>query len=639
MYQFAQKKSLVVVIAAALLVLSITTVTGYAQSEAVGDRVVRGTQGMVATAHPLASEAAIEMLKQGGNAVDAAVAAAFTVGVVEPDGSGIGGGGGMVIYLNDTKESHYISYYHRAPGNIGQIQFDSQADRHTAKAVLVPGTVAGLVEALERFGSLPLAAVLEPAIRYARDGFEIDNTLATLILDNTDWMVEMGVTAEVFLDDGFPMMEGDLLQQPELAETLTLIAQNGREGFYGGPVADAMAEQMQAGGGVLSLDDLKNYEVVHSQPLEGDYRGFKVLSADAPQSGSTVIQALNMLENADLQSMGHFSESALTLHLMTETFRRAYADRWGFMGDPAMSYVPIRGLISKRHARERFAGINRYQAEPANYRLTGLGNPVKFDKAGDMSEAVGPNASKTEDKWGDGDDDGHSSYDSWGEDLFDSYGARKKKVKRPHKDGEAASDSASEDFDDFEDEEEFDGHTTHLSVIDKDGNAVALTQTLGTFFGSGQMVKGILLNCGMTNYSKTADVNLVRANGVPRSSIAPTIVLRNDEPFIVVGSPGASRIICTVIELLVDIIDFKMDILQANTAPRFYCQKFADYLHLEAGIKPEVQTKLKNMGHTVRSYETLDLFFGGAQLIMVDTTSGMYYGSADPRRGGVAIGY
>ena len=637
MIQFVQKNPRLTALVTAWVLITTVFTAAQAQSVATGEGVATGHQGMVATAHPLASEAAIEILKRGGNAVDAAVAAAFAVGVVEPDGSGIGGGGGMVIYLNGPKIAHYIDYYQSAPQRVGEMSFDSEADRHTAKAVLIPGEVAGLVTALEKFGTLPLPVVLEPAIRYARDGFEIDGTLARLILDNADWLAEMGPAGDVFLEDGFPRMEGDLLVQAELAETLTLVARNGRDGFYSGPVAEAIVRELQAGGGVISVEDMAARDAEVLEPLKGTYRGFTVLSANAPQSGSTVIEILNMLEYVDLGAMGHYSESAPTLHIMAESFRRAYADRFSFMGDPHMTVVPVRGLISKALAWERFNDINQYRAEPANYRSTAPGNPFRYNRVEDATAKVAKEHS-AEEAWDDSDDDGKSSYDSWGEDLFDSYGAKKHKAKKANKPVKGSADSTFDDDNDL-DEEEFDGHTTHLSVIDKDGNAVSLSQTLGTFFGSGQMIKGVLLNCSMTNYSTTSDPNLARPGSIPRSSISPTIVLHDDEPFLVVGSPGAGRIICTVVEVLVNMIDFGMDVLEANLAPRFYCQKFEDNLHLEAGISEDVEKKLEAMGHPVRTYAAPDLFFGGVQAIQVDTLTGVYYGSADPRRGGRAIGY
>ena len=338
-----------------------------------------GKNGMVATAHPLASEAAIEMLKKGGNAVDAAVAAAFTIGVVEPDGSGIGGGGGMVIYLNKEKKSIFINYYGRSSENASTIDFRSSRDGYTAKAIGVPGTVAGLLLAHEKFGKLPLKKILEPAIRYAKKGFPIDGTLAKLILDNVSNIMKDSVTASVFLQDGFPRMEGELLVQKSLAEVLRTIEKKGKEGFYKGKYAEEFVKGIKKRGGVLTLNDFATYEAEIGQPLEGSYRGYNILTANIPQSGISIIQGLNMLENYDLKASGHFSESAKTLHIIAETEKLIYADRNEFVGDPNFVKVPVKGLISKEYAKVRFDSINQNKLYPPTYRAAKFGDPSFFN--------------------------------------------------------------------------------------------------------------------------------------------------------------------------------------------------------------------------------------------------------------------
>jgi gamma-glutamyltranspeptidase/glutathione hydrolase len=537
-----------------------------------------GKNGMVATAHPLASAAAIEMLKSGGNAVDAAVAAAFTIGVVEPDGSGIGGGGGMVIYLNKGKKSFFINYYGRSSENAQGIDFKSSRDSYTAKAIGVPGTVAGLLLAHEKFGTLPLRKILEPAINHAENGFAIDGTLAKLILDNVENIMKDSVTASVFLQDGFPRMEGDLLVQKDLAKVLKTIAEKGRDGFYKGQYAEEFVKGIQKRGGVLTQKDFSTYKAKLTQPLAGSYRGYNIITANIPQSGISLIQGLNMLENYDLKSSGHFSESAKTLHIIAETEKLIYADRLEFVGDPGFAKIPVKGLTSKEYAKIRFNSINQNKLDPPTYREAKSGDPSVFE--GNVK-------------------------------------------KRPVPELEPAG-----------------GHTTHLSIIDKDGNAVSLTQTLGLFFGSGQMVSGVLFNNAMTNFSYTkGSINYIQNSKECRSSISPTIIMKNGSPFLILGSPGASRITCTVLELVVNVIDFGMDVNQANLAPRFYCQKLEDFIHIESGIKPEVIAELERMGHKIKVYEGIDLFFGGAQMIYVDPVTHEFFGSADKRRGGLAIGY
>jgi gamma-glutamyltranspeptidase/glutathione hydrolase len=577
--------------------------------------------GVAATAHPLASEAAIEMLSRGGNAVDAAVAAAFAIGVVEPDGSGLGGGGGMLVYLHDRRETIYINYYHRAPADPGAASYVSSRDRDTAKSALVPGTVAGLCLALEKYGTLPLAEVLEPAIRYARDGFAVDATLAGLLLDFTDVMARRPDLAEVFLVEGFPKMEGDTLKQSKLARTLELIAQNGRDGFYKGETARALVERVTAEGGAMALADLEGYEAEISQPVRGTYRGYEIVSAPAPHSGATLIEIMNMIEQIDLDPKVHFTQSAETMHMLAEIFRRAYADRSQYLADPGFVRVPEAGLISKAYASEVLSGINPYRADPRNYRDTPYGSPLKFDGRAGTKEIPQPEQRKR--AWGDGDDDDPGLNEDSG-DPFDRWKDKPKKngdkseVQVP----EAAFEGAS---------------TTHISVIDANSNMVTLTQTLGNFWGSKTMVNGILLNNGRVNFSTASAINVIEPNKRPRSSITPTLLFRNGSPAFALGSPGAGRIIAVLAQVIMNLVDYGMDAQAANDAPRFFCQKFDDHLSIESRIDRAVADKLSGMGHSVRVLGDMDLFFGGVQIAGIRPGTGELVGSADPRRGGNAL--
>ena len=532
-----------------IFTLLILTISGFNSISIARDTPV-GENGMIATAHPLASEAAIEMLKSGGNAIDAAVAAAFTIGVVEPDGSGLGGGGGMVIYLKEKNESYYINYYARASERGSESGYSGSKDAHTAKAICVPGTVAGLTMALEKFGTLPLDKILEPAIRYASEGFEIDATLATLILDNIETVLADEETMNIFCEDEFPRMEGDRIVQKELAKTLSIIAKDGKKGFYESAVTESMVQGINNRGGVLTLKDFSSYKAQFTCPLYGTYCGYDILAANTPQSGLCLIEALNILENYNLSDAPHYSESAKVLHFIAETERFVYADRTAYLGDPKVADVPVGGLISKEYAKKRFNEINQERLDPPAYRDVKEGDPFNF---------------------------------------------RKDKLNR------------------IEDETNslHDGHTTHLSVIDKEGNCVALTQTLGLFFGSGQTVNGVLFNCAMTNFSyrNKSSINLFKDSKQSRSSIMPTIILKDGEPFLVVGSPGAARIITTMIEVVINMINYEMNVEDANLAPRFFVRDSEDFLYMESGIKPDVREELKEMGHTIRVYEGIDLFF------------------------------
>lgn len=576
--------------------------------------LVSGENGMVATAHPLATQVAIEILQEGGNAIDAAVAAAFAIGVVEPDGSGIGGGGGMVVFMNEENKSYYIDYYATSPSKTPN-RFEASKSRHTGIPICVPGTVAGLTFAHEKFGSLPLSRLLQPAIRMAEQGFPIDATLGTLILDNTEILGIDKNTAAVFLDGDFPKMEGEILIQKDLAATLKEISEKGRDGFYKGAIAESMVAGIKERGGTVSLKDLENYQVKISDPLYGTYRGFDVLGAQAPQSGASIIQGLNILENVNLEELGHYTENSKTLHIIAETFRKVYTDRYYFIGDPEYSNVPINGIISKDYAKSRFDAINQFYPDPPRYRDTEMGTPAKYEKSKDK-------VVKSNRQYDFSDEDDDFSFNDF--DEFDSWDKNKSSF--------TLVDSVYEDV-------EFDGSTTHLSVVDKHGNAVSLTQTLGTFFGSAQTVNGILFNNAMANFSSSDNPNILRKNKTPRSSISPTIILKDGNPYIVIGTPGGSRIIATVLQVIVNIVDFEMNVEEANRAPRFFTQKWEDYLHVESGVGEDIIDELNKMGHSVRVHEGTDLFFGGVQMIFVDPETGKYYGSADIRRGGNAIGY
>ncbi|MBU1101794.1 MAG: gamma-glutamyltransferase [Bacteroidetes bacterium] len=523
-----------------------------------------GKNGMVSTAHPLATETALRILKEGGNAIDAAVAAAFAIGVVEPDGSGLGGGGCMTIYLKDLNETHYINYYQKAPGLVDEIEYSRKIDKLNAKTALVPGTTAGLITALENYGTLDLSSVTKDAVRYAANGFEIDNTLAGIILDNLEVLQQYKETSDIFLPDGFPLMEGDTLKQSKLANTLKVIAAEGKEGFYDCYIATQIVNAINEAGNKFSLEDLKNYNVKVTDALKGTYRGYEIFSANAPQSGATIIQTMNMLEEIDFKELGHFTESAEVLHLMSEVFLRSYADRYFNVGDPDFSELPLELLTSKSFAKERFLTIDKSKTGEAGYRKTPEG---------------------------------------------------------------------------FSIEKEEQGHTTHISIIDKDGNMVSLTQTLGTFFGCGFSVEGILFNSSYANFSSKAEVNKMGAGRQPRSTIAPTIILKDGKPFMCLGTPGGGRIIATLSEIMVNVIDFGMNAEEANQAPRFYCQVNDDFLNLEGRISEPIRAELENKGHHLKLYEDFDLFFGGAQFIIVDWDNHEYFGTADKRRGGMALGY
>ena len=536
---------------------------------------VEGEHGLVSTAHPLASEAALDVLKSGGNAVDAAVAAAFAIGVVEPDGSGLGGGGCMLIYNKEKNKSYYINFYQQASQSIMDVDY-KRSEGLCAKTILVPGNAAGLTTALEKFGSKPLLEVTKYAIKYAEEGFHIDGTLAAIILDNIGTLDRYQATKDVFMPTGFPLMEGDILKQPELASTLKIISENGAKGFYEGEVAEKIVNGIISEGGAITLDDLKSYEAQISEPLQGTYRGYTILSSNVPQSGVALIETMNMLESIDFASMGYYTESAEVVHLMSEVFLRSYSDRYSYVGDPRFSEIPVEGLLSKEFAKSRFDDIDWDKTSPEGYRETPPGNP-------------------------------------WGDNFIEE----------------------KSDLEETEDQ----GHTTQISIVDKDGNMVSLTQTLGTFFGSGYSAAGVIFNSSRINYSSRVEANKMEPGKISRSTISPTFLLKDNKPFLCLGTPGGGRIISTLAEIIVNIVDFGMSAESANQAPRFHCQVNDDYLSLESRFPEEIVKELEAKGHNIKTLGAYDLFFGGAQFIIVDPETGKYYGTADRRRGGVAMGY
>jgi gamma-glutamyltranspeptidase/glutathione hydrolase len=597
-----------------------------------------GKTVMATTAHPLATKAAIEILQQGGNAVDAAVAAAFAIGVVEPDGSGLGGGGGMVVYLAKKQKVVTINYYPRSSSDIMKLNFVPRRDNQSPKAILVPGEVDGLLKALELYGTLPRSIVLAPAIAYAEHGFPVDETLAKIILDNVALLEKKSGTVSLYLRDGFPLAEGDTLKQPALAHTLRMIVEQGRAGFYEGQIAQQMVNEVTENGGAMTLDDLKRDHAVVCEPVTSSYRGFDIVTMDAPLSGPVVLETLNILEQEELNSIGHYSTSGETLHLMAEALLRSSADRLAYVADPDSLPLPIRGLLSKEYAKKRFDDIDRLSTPSSGYRKIKPGDPHPFEES---DQGLQRPLQKRSDN--NGIQDKFNRIDRLPQRL-DRHAFYTMKTAANTGPG---IHSMTRFYDRFQSEAMIesnelsnrDGHTTHLSVVDGDGNAVSLTQTLGTFFGSGLVTAGVLMNNAASNFSTGNSINALTPHKRPRSSISPTIILKDGKLLMTVGSPGAARIVAVIVQLIVNIIDFKMNVDEANNAPRFFCQKMDDVLHLESRIGTEAQTILKKKGHTLQLYGEYDLFFGGAQIILRDTLAGQWLGSADIRRGGAAMGY
>lgn len=536
-------------------------------------REARGLHGMVASAHPLASQVGVDVLMAGGNAVDAAVAVGFALGVVEPNASGIGGGGLMLIWFADSGTVVFIDSREKAPAAAtadmfeldenGKVKPDARGLNpvvHGGRSVAVPGEVAGLLSALDKFGSMSRIQVMQPAIDYAEQGITVSPKLAGIITDNYEALATFPASDKIYLNDGFPKEAGDTLRNPDLAATLSLIALEGRDAFYQGPVAQSIVDAVQADGGLMTMEDLADYDVSYRTPVRSSYRGFDIISAPPPSSGGThVIELLNIMENFDVEEMG--LNSPQSIHAWAEAMKLMYADRAEFMGDSDFIDVPINGLTSKQYARDQFARI-------------------------DMNSVM----------------NGPANGDPW---TVES------------------------------------GSTTHFSVVDSEGNMVAYTKTINHFFASGITTPGtgIILNDQMDDFDKRpGHANSIAGGKRPLSSMSPTLILEDGQPFATIGSPGGSRIITTVAMLISDLIDFDMDIQSAINTPRINNYQSGP-LKIEARIPLDVQNQLLQMGHELDVRKDFDLYFGGAQGVIIDQKSGVLHGGADPRRDGKAIGY
>ncbi|WP_028100897.1 gamma-glutamyltransferase [Pseudoduganella violaceinigra] len=486
--------------------------------------VASGTGGAVATISEPASQAALAILNQGGNAVDAAVAAAAALGVTDPFSCGVGGGGFMVIYL--AKENRVITLDHRevapasfqsdafAPGGKA-LDFDSAVA--SGMAVGVPGTVRGWHDALDRYGTMSFKQVLAPAIKVAQDGFRVNDNFVALVKENERKFAMFPATAARYLRDGKALPAGTLLRNADLAKTYRLLSSGGVKAFYSGKLAQAIVDavnQPQAAAGVsvrpgrMSLADLANYEARWRQPVRSTYRGYELVGMPLPSSGGVAIaEALNILEGFDLKSMPREKAE----HLYMEAARLAFADRNAYLADPEYVDAPVAGLISKEYAARRRELIDPAQA----HRHAEAGDPYPYQQ--DPSVPLRPAAA-----------------------------------------GKARLLSES-------------AHTTHLAVSDKDGNIVAYTFTIESWGGSGITVPGygFILNNEMTDFDFSGPhPNVPEAGKRPRSSMSPTIAFRNGKPAFTIGSPGGGTIITTVLQTIVNHIDLGMDMPAALDAPR-----------------------------------------------------------------------
>lgn len=559
----------------AMALFTSITLSGAAnvRAEAIleGDRSVpvEARSGMVVTSHYLATDEALRVLEEGGNAIDAAVTAAFALAVTQPRSGNIGGGGFMLVSSEESGEVNAIDYRETAPAAASRDMYlDENGEvvtdrsRFTHKAAGVPGTVAGLALALDKYGTISLKEALAPAIKLADEGFVIPPRFAQGIESQAERLKQFESSRKVFFkQDGSLYQAGERFVQKDLAATLKRIAEQGVKGFYEGETADLIVAEMQRGGGLITHEDLKNYQPVIRKPVHGNYRGYDIYSMSPPSSGGThIVQILNILEGFPISDSG--LNSAKTIHLMAEAMKRAYADRSEYLGDTDFVDVPLKGLTSTDYAASLRQQIDPEQATPSVEIKPG--NPAPYES----NETT------------------HFS-------IVDKY-------------GNAVSNTYTINF----------SYGSHIVV---DGAGFLLNNEMDDFSAK----PGVPNAYGLIG----GEANKIEPNKRMLSSMSPTIVKKEGKNFIVTGSPGGSRIITTTLQVLMNVIDHNLNIQAAVNAPRIHHQWVPDEIRIEQGISPDTIKLLEGMGHTVVQKTAM----GAIQSIMVGE-DGTFYGGADPRR-------
>ena len=523
--------------------------------------------GMVSTQHFLATRVGEKILNKGGNAYDASIAIAFTLAVVLPRAGNIGGGGFMVMYDQETKKPYSIDFREKAPllstkdmylNQDGSFN-DQMLSTFGYLSIGVPGTVAGLWDVHKKFGSLPWSVLLEDAINLAEKGFEITPFLADILFKYNEKLSFFDETKNIF-QASYPDFKGELLIQTDLAKTLKIISEKGRDGFYKGSVANKIAKAMKDNNGLITKSDLENYNPVWRKPLISQYRGNNVITMGPPSSGGLhIIQMLNILENYDLKEMNHNSKDYI--NLLTEVMKYAYSDRSKYLGDPDFYDVPVEKITSKQYGKRIFNDIEIGQSKPVGEVKPGMYLETESHE------------------------------------------------------------------------------TTHFSVADADGNIVSSTYTLNSTFGSGVVIggTGIVMNNEMDDFSAApgipnqfnllgAEANEIAPNKRPLSSMTPTIVMKNNELFFTTGSPGGSRIISAVLQSILNIIDFDMNLEETTKARRIHHQWFPDILEVEYSLDNKTRKELEDMNYSIVITDPLTCL----QLIMYKDKK--FYGYGDFRR-------
>lgn len=532
--------------------------------------------GMVASQEMLASRTGVEILKQGGNAVDAAVAVAFSLAVTLPRAGNIGGGGFMLVHLAKENKTIAIDYREMAPSKAKKdIFLDEKGDavaklsREHGLAVGVPGTVMGMSVALEKYGTMTMAQVTAPAIKMAQEGISVSPDLAVSLAGLKRRMSQWPSTAAIFYKaDGSDYQVNDILKQPELAHSLQLIAQKGTKGFYEGETAEKLVKAVQEAGGIMTLEDLKHYKAVEREPVRGQYRGYEVVSMPPPSSGGVhIIEMLNVLQQFPIDKFGH--NTAQTIHVMAETMKHAYADRSEYLGDPDFYTVPVKQLTDKNYAQKIASQIALNKTTPSSEIKPGNLAPYESDQTTHFSVV---------DKW-----------------------------------GNAVSNTYTLNF-------------SYGSGLVAKGTGILLNNEMDDFSAKPGTPNGYGLVGG--------DANAVEGNKRPLSSMSPTIVMKDGKPFLVTGSPGGSRIITTTLQIIMNVIDHGLNIAEASNAARVHHQWLPDELRVETSLNRDTISLLEAKGHKVKVQSAM----GSTQSIMV-TDQGIF-GASDLRHSGSeAVGY
>ena len=558
---------------------------------------VHASHGMVVSVHDLASQVGVEILQAGGNAVDAAVATGFALAVVHSPAGNIGGGGFMLIRMADGA-THFLDYRETAPAAATRDMYLDPhgnviegASEYGYKSIGVPGSVAGMAYAEKKYGKLTLKQVMAPAIKLAHEGFAL-NWEEARDLQHDSHLAKYPESRRVFQRNGDYYKTGKVFRQPDLARTLERISEN-PDDFYHGSLARELVAALQKGGGLLTTDDLAHYEVKEREPVRGSYRGFEVISSPPPSSGGTVlVESLNILEGYDLAKMQ--SRSAESIHFTVEAYRRAFFDRAEFLGDPDFAKIPVAQLVDKRYAAAWRQTIDPERASVSKE----LKRPAIFSQLEQYAQTHPPAMVPPESN-----------------------------------------------------------HTTHYAVVDGEGNAVTVTTTINDWFGSRVTADGLgfLLNDEMDDFSSKPGVpnsdgliqgaaNEIGPGKRPLSSMTPTIVVHNGKAVLVLGSPGSSKIITTVANILMGVVDYGMNLQEAVNAPRFHNQWMPDVVNVEKWFSPDTLAILRKMGYNVEiglhEGDHIEMYWSDAECIAIDEKTGERFGATDIRNSrGKAMGY